>query len=148
MKRANILLILLLNFSITFSATVIHALPQSIYFDDSGANIMVLGNNYYEIGFRKSNGGIAYIIDKSTGQHVSEGSRYECLWGAVFYDASTSYIGGCNYNTAGRVFSYSWSSSSQRLTFNYNPNPSESQAVTATVTIQASEVTTQPVSAG
>ncbi len=71
---------------------------QGIYFDDSGPEIMILGNGAtYEIGFRKSNGSIAYITDKSTGQHVTLGSRYECLWGAVFPDGTPDFVGGCHF---------------------------------------------------
>ena len=74
---------------------------QGIYFDDSDPAIMVLGNDaYYEIGFRKSNGSIAYITDKSTGEPATLGSRYECLWGAVFPDGTPEYVGGCNFNAA------------------------------------------------
>jgi hypothetical protein len=67
----------------------------TIYFNDSAADVMVLGNSaYYEIGLRKSNGAIAYIKDKSTGQNVTPGSRYECLWGTVFPKGTPDYVGG------------------------------------------------------
>jgi hypothetical protein len=79
MKRfAAILALLLLALPRATSAQA-----GAIYFDDSGPEIMRLGNvEHYEIGFRKSNGAIAYITDKKTGEHVSLGSRHECLWGA------------------------------------------------------------------
>lgn len=116
------------------------ATSQDIYFDDSPADLIILGNSmYYEIGFRKSNGGIVYITDKSTGQYVSMGSRYECLWGAVFPAGTPDYVGGCNYHAAGTsTFSYSWSPDTETLTLNYTPDPSSTQQVTAEVLVTAS----------
>ena len=114
---------------------------QGIYFDDSDPDIMILGNGtYYEIGFRKSNGAIAYITDKSTGQHVTLGSRYECLWGAVFPNGTLDYVGGCSFNAAWpNQFSYAWSSATHTLTLDYTPDPTSSQQVTAQVVVTASE---------
>ena len=116
---------------------------QTIYFDDSDPDIMVLGNdNYYEIGFRKANGAIAYITDKSTGQDVTAGSRYECLWGAVFSPQAMpqEYVGGCSFNAAWLdQFTYSWSAATQTLTLNYDPNPISSQQVTALVKVVATD---------
>jgi hypothetical protein len=115
---------------------------QGIYFDDSGPEIMVLGNGTYEIGFRKSNGSVAYITDKSTGQQVTLGSRYECLWGAWFPDGTPSWVGGCSFAaTWPNRFSYAWSAASHTLTLNYTPNPASSQQVTAGVEVVASEGT-------
>lgn len=53
--------------------------PTSIYFDDSGPELLVLGNDTWEVAFRKTNGGIVYITDKTVGGMLSTGSRYECL---------------------------------------------------------------------
>jgi hypothetical protein len=119
----------------------VSANSQGIYFDDSDPDIMVVGNGaYYEIGFRKSNGAIAYITDKSTGQQVTLGSRYECLWGAVFPQGSPQYVGGCNYNAnSPNRFSYAWSAATGALTLRYVPDPAASQQVTAQVVIVASE---------
>jgi hypothetical protein len=102
---------------------------------------MVLGNGtYYEIAFRKSNGAIAYITDKSTGQHITLGSRYECLWGAVFPNGAPDYVGGCSFNAAWpNTFSYAWSSATHTLTLDYTPDPMSSQQVTAQVVVTASE---------
>jgi hypothetical protein len=72
---------------LVFLLALSHVLEaQGIYLNDSAPDIIVLGNRaYYEVGFRKSNGALAYIKDKSVGQNVSLGSRNECLWGAVFH---------------------------------------------------------------
>lgn len=141
MKRFTLILAILLTASIIYLFRASFARAQMIYFDDSDPDIMVLGNGtYYEIGFRKSNGAIAYITDKSTGQHVTLGSRYECLWGAAFPDGTPDYVGGCNYNAAWPShFSYAWSAATHTLTLNYTPDLAASQQVTAQVVVIASE---------
>lgn len=132
----KILVVSLTIWALTFSQ-IQQGFAQSIYFDDSDANIMVLGNAYYEIGFRKSNGAIAYITDKATGQHVTEGSRYECLWGA--YRDGVGYIGGCSYNaTWPNRFNYSWSATTNSLSLNYTPDPETTRQATAQVIVTAS----------
>ncbi len=114
---------------------------QGIYFDDSDPEIMVVGNGlYYEIGFRKSNGSIATLTDKTTGQQVTLGSRYECLWGAVFPAGTPDYVGGCNFDAAwANRFSYTWSPAAHTLTLTYTPDPAASQQVAAQVVVTASE---------
>ncbi|MDH7484950.1 MAG: hypothetical protein QHJ81_01600 [Anaerolineae bacterium] len=117
------------------------ASPQDgIYFDDSHPEFIKLGNTlYYEIGFRKSNGSLAYITDKTTGGgSVTLGSRYECLWGAVFNDEG-AFVGGCGFDAAAPdSFSYTWSAATQTLTFTYTPEPGGSQRVAAQVTLKPS----------
>lgn len=121
-----------------FSATS----AQGIDFDDSGMVIRV-GNDYYEIGFRKSNGSIAYIKDKTTGQDVTPGSRGECLWGAVFPDAMAplpNYVGGCSFVAGGpNEFSYSWSQGTATLTLSYTFDPMATAQVGAQVVATFSE---------
>lgn len=113
----------------------------TIYFDDSDPDLIRLGTDAYEIGFRKSNGAIAYIHDQHTGSDISQGSRYECLWGAVFQvDSVFEYVGGCSYNKDWRNhFTYTWSSETHLLTMTYAPDPEVSEQVHATVWIQASD---------
>lgn len=114
-----------------------YTFAQIVYFDDTDPNTMILGNNYYEIGLRKSNGSIIYITDKSTNQHVTEGSRNECLWGAY---GMGGYIGGCSYNAVwANLFTYSWSATTNTLTLNYSPDPTTSQKVTGQTIITVSE---------
>lgn len=144
MKRFAFILVILLIAPIInlFRASFIHA--EGIYFDDSDPDIMLLGNStHYEIGFRKSNGAIAYITDKSTSQHITLGSRHECLWGAVFPEGTPGvddYVGGGNYGSAwSNRFNYTWSASTHTLTFDYTPDPAASRQVTAQVVVTASE---------
>ncbi len=125
------------------ASTLTSALPlmaQTIYFDDSSPNVMKLGNtSFYEIGLRMSNGSIAYLIDKSSGQSLTHGSRYEQLWGAVFPSAPVNYIGGASYHsTAKNKFSYQWNETAETLTLFYTPDSSTPQRVTAEVMITAS----------
>jgi len=136
MKRSLLLLVVLLA---AWGETA-PARGQGVYFDDAGPDIMRLGNDtHYEVAFHKSNGSIAYITDKSTGQHVSPGSRYGCFWGAVFPGGTPEFVGGCNFDAAwSNRFTYAWSASSHTLTLTYTPDPAGAQKVAAQVVVQAS----------
>lgn len=113
------------------------SLAQSLFFDDTGAGSMRLGNSHYEIEFRKSDGSIASIVDKASGQHVSEGSRYGCLWGA--FGAAAGYVGGCSFGaTSANRFSYTWSAATNSLSLLYTPAATSARGVAALVTITAS----------
>lgn len=116
------------------------ALAQEISFDDGDPDLMVLSNGaFYEIAFRKTNGAIAYILDKHTGRKVSLGSRYECLWGAVFPDASPDYVGGCSFRADGpNRFDYTWVPDTHTLILRYTPDPSAPRQVGAQVLVVAS----------
>ena len=140
MRRFRFIFALLLIFGL---ATVIPgrpALADGVYFDDTGPEFMRLGNSFYEVALRKDNGGIAYITDKATGQHISEGSLNRCLWVVVFdYNTPDEYIESCRYrpNSPYR-FSYSWSAVTRQLTMRYDPDPAASRSVAAVVTVAAS----------
>jgi hypothetical protein len=110
---------------------------QTIYFDDSDPDFLKLGNtSFYEVGFRKTNGSIAYIIDKSTGANLTQGNRHEHLWGAMFPDAGWAFQGGGHFSaTWNDRCVYTWNSSEQKLTFQYTPGPASSIKVTAMVEI-------------
>lgn len=115
---------------------------DSIYFDDSASNVIVVGNaDLYEVGFQKSNGSIAYITDKTTGQRMTQGSLRECLWGAVLPTGTPDFVGGCSYGSddaPSRGFSYTWSAATRTLTFDYT-DTSSTQRMTAQVTVTVSE---------
>ncbi len=139
MKHGAILL-LTLGFISLLNAT---AMAQLIYFDDASSELIKVGNtSFYEVGLRKTNGSIIYIIDKTTGQNLTLGSRYEQLWGAVFPGSAVNYIGGASYNPSGpNKFSYSWSEADKILTLEYTPDPAAAKKVTVAVTIAASAET-------
>lgn len=110
----------------------------TITFDDSDPNVMTLSNaNYYTIGLKKSNGAIAYIVDKTADVTVTLGSYLETLWLAQFTDGST--ISATNYSPTGSAaFTYTWiPPDTLRLT--YIPDPAASQKLTATVFLTATE---------
>ncbi len=110
---------------------------QSVYFDDSAPDILILGNAHYELVLSKWNGAIRSITDKATGQHVSDGS--DCVWGAVFYDQTTDYEGGCLYGAAAsKRFAYTWNAANRALTLTYTGDPGSPYRVNAQVIITAS----------
>ncbi|MBN1580124.1 MAG: hypothetical protein JXA89_05435, partial [Anaerolineae bacterium] len=96
---------------------------NGITFDETDPGLIRLGNDHYEIGIHKHNGGIATILDKGSGQRVSEGSRGECLWGSILVDDAgvEQYLGGCNYGGDDplRTVDYEWDEAEQRLTVRY-----------------------------
>jgi hypothetical protein len=100
---------------------------SGVYFNDGDPDLIRLGSPAYEIGIRKTNGSIAYILDQASGQKVSEGSRWECLWGTVFADVPQpdDYVGGCHYHRddSARRFSYEWDGAAQRLDLHYVADP-------------------------
>ncbi|MEA3308300.1 MAG: DUF6259 domain-containing protein [Chloroflexota bacterium] len=112
------------------------------YFDASDPNTLVLGNDYYEIGVSKINGALTYILDKATGEHVSAGSRYGCLWGGVFEAASqpNDYVGGCSYERdyPDREFTWEWRPVDNRLALRYIANPEHYAEVNVWVDITLS----------
>lgn len=120
-----------------------NASAGAIYFDSSGLSTLKLGAAGYEFGFRKTNGSIEYILDKTSGQKITAGSRRECLWGAVFsVNGQPEYVGGCSYNKDWYDrFTYAWSAAQNTLTFTYTPDPNASRKVSAVVKITASETT-------
>lgn len=113
---------------------------QNVYFDDSGSNIVV-GSDDYEIAFRKRDGGIVYIEDKSTDRFVSTGSLNGCIWVIVFDYQSTpaDYIESCSYTPEGaNRFDYHWLPASRQLILNYTPDPAATQSVDVTITVTPS----------
>jgi len=116
-------------------------LTQSVYFDDSDSNIMKLGNSsYYEIGFRKTNGSISYIKDKTTGNIISPGSRNEDLWVVHYPDQNWASVLGSQYKLSGPYrFSYKWLDAAGILKLEYTPRDYVTKKVTAAVEVQPSE---------
>ncbi|MCD4738035.1 MAG: hypothetical protein K8R89_02090, partial [Anaerolineae bacterium] len=118
------------------------AAQSPIYFDASDPDVLVLGNDYYEIGIAKTNGALTYILDKTTGEQVSAGSRYGCLWGGVFEAASqpNDYVGGCLYERdyPDREFTWEWRPVDNRLVLRYIANPEHYAEVNVWVDITLS----------
>ena len=84
---------------------------------DTGAksgNLLKLTNKNYEVAFTASNGALAYILDKTTGQKVGLGNKDNTIWELLTDFGET--ISGCDAKTK---FSYHLESGSHRLTLNY-----------------------------
>lgn len=113
---------------------------ENIYFQDTSYGLLLLGSNSgYEIAFRKTNGSIAYILDKNTGGKVTQGSRYECLWG-ISYNQFTEFIGGCGYGLySNDRFSYHWDQEENVLELSFQTSENSSTNVYVKVSIFAFE---------
>jgi len=114
---------------------------QAVFFDDSDSEIMILSNtSSYEIGFRKSNGSIAYIRNPNAGNHISSGSRFQQLWGTVALNGDPVYIGGANYSPSSpNNFGYDWDSATNKLSLRYTPDPNAQERISVLVEITVSE---------
>lgn len=145
MKSVNLLTkfnCIAVEFMFTWSVVLFDVvMAQSVYFDDSDPGIMKLGNAmYYEVAFRKTNGSIACLKDKTTGYNISAGSRYEHLWGIKDMEADQFNFGGGDYDTSGEnMFSYVWDDSNQTLDFYYTPDSTADQGLIAKVQIKATD---------
>jgi hypothetical protein len=138
MKSLLLLISLLSMLFVSLSPRSTHR-ADSIYFDESGPEVMKLGNSYYEVGLRKSNGGILYITDKNTGDNLTEGNLNGCLWVIIFdYDPPADYFESCQFWAEGTDrFTYTWSPLNNQLTLNYIPDPGATKTVAAAVSITA-----------
>jgi len=119
---------------------VAHVSAQDITFDDSDPTIMrLVSTSNYEIGFRKSNGSIAYIRDQNTGNDISQGSRFEQLWGTVAYSGDPVYIGAANYSPSGaNKFNYEWNENNSTLRLKYTPDSTAWERINVMVEVTAS----------
>ena len=132
MKKFIVLSFYFLIFVLVTNAA--HA--QSVYFNDTKPDTMVVGNNaYYELAINKTYGGFFYIKDKTTGENVSLGSPFgSMLWGVQYTDGtnlwSTSYP---------NLMSYEWNYQTKTLTLQYTPNQNELKPVSVSVSLTASE---------
>lgn len=85
-----------------------------------------LSNTAYEVAFSTENGAIAYVLDRATGERISEGNLDDNLWSAKLESGdpivSSAYSG---------KFSHEWDEASNTLTMTYTD--SLTVIVTATV---------------
>lgn len=141
MNRKYLLLFLLLMTAAWGPSEQLSA-QSPIYFDDTDPATLILGSDTYEIGLAKTNGALTYILDKATGEHVSAGSRYGSLWGAVFEPAAQpdDYVGGClyEYDLPDRDFIWTWRPVDHRLTLQYRADPAHYPEVNVWVDITLS----------
>jgi hypothetical protein len=86
--------------------------------------LLIIGGAAYEIAFSATNGGIAYILDKATGEKISDGNTASNLWIADL--AKGDSVAASTYN-----IEHSWDATSNQLTLTYTGNPSVTVAITA-----------------
>lgn len=91
-------------------------------------DLIKLSNAYYEIALNVANGGIAYVLDKSTNQAIAEGGKENALWIASL--DSGSPISSAAYRDQ---FSYAWNAAQSALTMTYQG------PLSVTVTIQIAD---------
>lgn len=112
---------------------------QTVYFEDSPADTITVGNNYFEIQLRKSNGSFTSIVDKSTGQKLTDGNEDETLWSAEFYNSG---IGGSDFGVDPNYpFNYYWDSLNNQLTLQYQYTSEASIPVSVNMLLTLSEQT-------
>lgn len=98
-----------------------------VYFDDSQPDTLIVSNKHYTLTLSSVNGGIQSLVDKATGVNLTRGSRYGCLWGAVFVvDGEEFHRGGCFFDRAGpNQFVYGWDAVQATLTLTYTWQPND-----------------------
>ncbi|MBN1481919.1 T9SS C-terminal target domain-containing protein [candidate division KSB1 bacterium] len=136
MKKADCPAMLLVAILCFYFST---GFTQSVYFDDSSADNMILGNDYFELTLRKSNGSLSGIVDKTSGQVLSSGNDGQTMWLAEVTNpdiivVSHEYGAGTNNG-----FNYLWDENNNKLTLSYIHNPAESQGIDLDLQITASD---------
>ena len=100
--------------------------------DNQSDRIRLWNDNYYEVAFRKTDGRIIYITDKTTGQQVSPGNVYG-PW--VLRFSNDSWLDGVEFSptNSSRLFSYSWDSVNEELTLSYTATGTYACKITITI---------------
>ncbi len=101
------------------SASSGRALGAIGFADNQADRIRVWNDDYYELAFRKADGRLLYMIDKTTGQQVSPGNVHG-PWVLRFSD--NTWLDGEHFSptNGARLFSYSWDSPAAELTLTYH----------------------------
>jgi len=133
-KRNGISVFILL---ICLSFSPIILLGQMVSFDDSDGVMMVVDGGSYKIGLLKSNGAIKYIIDKSTSDTLTTGSRDEAMWQVLFKYKDHWGHPAKNYGRQS-TFNYSWDDNLSKLTMNYIPPVQADTSLSVRVSLTAS----------
>ncbi|OWY70652.1 hypothetical protein B7486_13665 [cyanobacterium TDX16] len=89
--------------------------------------------DYFELAFRKADGRLLYIVDKTTGQQVSPGNVHG-PW--VLRFSNNTWLDGENFSTTNpsRLFSYTWNATDSILTLNYVATGSQTCNVSVVIT--------------
>lgn len=119
------------------------ATSWKIFFNDHNQGYYLLGNkNYYEIRINDLNTAIKFIIDKTSGDTISEGSEWDIPWSVEFPDAPDNYkrlspIDGIDTTLALRPYNLDtkWSEKDSTLTFTYFADSTPNIRATISITI-------------
>jgi hypothetical protein len=115
------------------------------FLNDHEGGYWILGNrSYYEIGLWALNGGIRYILDKTTGDTVCLGNQWDCLWEARFPSAPDRLKANPAQGIDEMGFfpdniEMDWDEQNKTMTLHYIPHDGAQRMLPATVTIQISE---------
>ncbi|MDB5105972.1 MAG: discoidin protein [Fibrobacteres bacterium] len=100
---------------------------SALQFTDGAAQLTIDAAKY-QIAFDKTNGGIAWIIDKSTNGKVTYGDRGSLLWFSRAGGSPTEFI-----QSKSCAMTYAWQAATNSLTFKYTG------AMTVDVNVTASD---------
>lgn len=120
---------------------VVLALPRLVvgqigFAENQADRVRVWNADYWELAFRKADGRLIYIYDKTTGQEVSPGNIHG-PWVLRFSD--NTWLDGENFSpsNSSRKFTYSWNVSTATLTLDYLATGS--QACHVVIEVHATE---------
>lgn len=104
--------------------------------ENQADRIRLWNDTHYEFAFRKADGRLLYIVDKTTGGQVSPGNVYG-PW--VLRFSNGTWLDGASFSTTNpsRLFSYAWDAQQSVLTLTYVATGTYASQVT--ITIQATE---------
>jgi hypothetical protein len=137
-KFGNILATVIVTFMF-FYIFCLESRADTVYFQDTGGESLILANHYWEAAFSRANGSVKYIKDKNSGDIICYGSKDDSLWSVDFFDSldvvkSSEYLRG-----KPRSFTYRWDAGTGTLTFSYRGIPVGVAEIDADVSIKTSE---------
>jgi len=108
------------------------AFGQIGFADHQTDRIQIFNSGYYDVAFRKQDGRILYLYDKTTNQEVSPGNVFG-PW--VLRFSNNTWLDGANFSPSNpsRTFSYAWNSQTETLTLSYVATGSQACTVTIEV---------------
>jgi hypothetical protein len=124
------------HLGVVLSLTLVATAPGQVQFADHQADRICVSNaDFYEAAFRKSDGRILHLVDKTTNQEVSCGNVFG-PWVLRFSDGT--WLGGNAFSPThpSRRFSYAWDAQSSWLRLTYAATGTH--ACTVTISVQPS----------
>jgi hypothetical protein len=121
---------------ILFLHITFHGWSQTVSFDDSRADTIIISNGTdYELGISKTNGAILYITDIKASVKLTSGSLDQCLWTAI----NSAYAGSfsTDFNSGTKQFSYEWDQNANSLILSYTAETGTNDGISASVALVA-----------